>query len=109
MEGIPEEFLAKILRTLVDAGVATSTRGPNGGFALAREPASISFLDVIEAVDGPVALNACCDQGVGCDKIRTCAMDHVWRNAENAMLDVFRRTTLADVANAPSLTAWARA
>lgn len=107
MEGIPEEFLAKILRTLVDGGVATSTRGPNGGFALAREPAAISFLDIIEAVDGPIALNACCERGVGCARISDCAMDHVWRKAEDAMLDVFRRTTLADVASAPSLATWA--
>lgn len=109
LEGIPEEFLAKILRALVDAGVATSTRGPNGGFALAREPATISFLDVIEAVDGPVALNACCDRGVGCDRVSSCVMDHVWRKAEHAMLQVFRQTTLADVSTAPSLTAWAGA
>ena len=52
--GIPELFLLKVLKPLVSARVLMSLRGPTGGYRLARAPETISMLDVIEAVDGPV-------------------------------------------------------
>jgi Rrf2 family transcriptional regulator, cysteine metabolism repressor len=51
---MPERFLLQILRSLVTHGILGSTRGVEGGYALARSPEDISLLDVIEAVDGPV-------------------------------------------------------
>lgn len=52
--GIPERFLLKVLKPLVSARVLHSVKGPNGGYQLARPPAEISLLEVIEAVDGPI-------------------------------------------------------
>jgi Rrf2 family protein len=52
---MPERFLLQILRNLVSKGILTSTRGVDGGYALERKPEDISLLEVIEAVDGPVA------------------------------------------------------
>jgi Rrf2 family protein len=52
--GIPERFLLKVLKPLVDARVLLSIRGPNGGYRLARPAKSITLLEVVEAVDGPV-------------------------------------------------------
>lgn len=94
-QGIPKDFLAKILRTLADAGIVESSRGSAGGFRLAREPASVTFLDVIEAVDGRVALNQCSEHGEGCAISPACEMRDVWQAAERAMLEVFRDHTLA--------------
>ena len=54
---IPRDFLAKILRELAGAGILKSFAGMKGGYQLARRPNQISMLEVIEAVDGPVALN----------------------------------------------------
>lgn len=96
-EGVPRDFLAKILRSLVDAGLVRSARGASGGFALARNADQISFLEVIEAADGPVALNNCCDAGPGCGASRSCTMADIWRRGESAMLDVFRTTRLSDL------------
>jgi len=53
-EGIPEWFRLRVLKALVNAGVLHSVRGPHGGYRLAKPPAQITFLEVIEAVDGPV-------------------------------------------------------
>ena len=53
-QGIPERFLLKVLRPLVSARVLFSVKGPNGGYRLARNPAEISMLEVVEAVDGPI-------------------------------------------------------
>lgn len=50
---IPLDYLLKILQQLVRANVLNSVRGPHGGFTLSRPPAKISFLNIVEAVDGP--------------------------------------------------------
>lgn len=51
---MPERFLLQILRSLVTHGILQSTRGVDGGYSLARRPADISLLDVIEAIEGPL-------------------------------------------------------
>jgi len=52
---IPLEYLLKILQQLVRANVLRSKRGPRGGFSLARTPNKITMLQIIEAVEGPIA------------------------------------------------------
>ena len=54
-QGIPIKFLEAILLELKHAGVVKSTRGAEGGYALARPASEISIADVIRAVDGPLA------------------------------------------------------
>ena len=56
---IPPSFLAKIISQLWIAGLIHTSRGAKGGVTLARDPAAISLLDVVEAIDGPVSLNEC--------------------------------------------------
>ncbi len=58
-EKIPREFLAKVLLDLTEAGILKSFQGVSGGYQLARRPAQITMLDVIEAISGPVVLNLC--------------------------------------------------
>ena len=99
---VPEDFLAKILKTLVDQGLVKSTRGPHGGYALARNPVDVSFLDVIEAVEGPVALNVCLDGEDACGHSTSCTMVDVWREGQERMLDVYRQAKLADLAFKPT-------
>jgi Rrf2 family protein len=52
--GIPERFLLKVLKPLVDARVLLSIKGPNGGYRLAKPAKQITLLEVVEAVDGPI-------------------------------------------------------
>ncbi len=51
---MPERFLLQILRNLVTHGLLRSTRGVDGGYTLLRDPAEITLLDLIEAIDGPL-------------------------------------------------------
>jgi Rrf2 family protein len=51
---IPLEYLLKILHQLVRGGVLRSKRGPRGGFSLAQSPKDINFLQIIEAIEGPL-------------------------------------------------------
>jgi Rrf2 family protein len=60
---MPERFLLQILRMLVTHGILRSTRGVEGGYSLLKSPDEISLLEVIEAIDGPMAKEASPDDG----------------------------------------------
>ncbi len=100
---IPEDFLAKILKTLVDHGLVKSARGPHGGYALAQPASEISFLQVIEAVEGPIAINVCLDGDDPCGKAEACTMVSVWRRGQEKMLEVYRESKLAELALKPDV------
>ena len=91
---IPEEFAAKILKTLATRGLVRSTRGVKGGYSLAKPRSAISFLDVIEAVEGPVVVNLCLDGGDACKLTPSCTMYAVWKLGQERMLEVYRQATL---------------
>jgi Rrf2 family protein len=95
---LPREFLAKILKVLAAKGLVRSARGAHGGYQLARPPRDISFLEVIEAVEGPVQLNVCLDHKDRCDVSAGCTMYQVWKVGQDRMLEEYRKTSLADLA-----------
>ena len=94
-QGVPKKFLEKIIQDLVRAGLIQSKRGAAGGYMLARAAEVISFRDVIEALEGPIAVNACLDHGAGCDQIPRCTMIGVWNEVQQSITDVLSRTTIA--------------
>jgi Rrf2 family protein len=99
---ISESHLAKVLQRLARAGLVKSTRGPNGGFRLDKNPEEIRLMDVYEVVEGPVPQNDClfgkkvCGNG---DCIfhgllgTVCEMfaDHLRNTTLSELTDVFRR------------------
>ena len=56
---IPYRFTLKILRKIVQAGIIKSYRGVNGGYVLNKKPSEITLKDVIETIDGKIAINKC--------------------------------------------------
>src|SRR5205807_700940 len=96
---LPREFLAKILKVLAARGLVRSARGAHGGYQLARPARDISFLEVIEAAEGPVQLNICLDHKDRCDVSSSCTMYDVWKVGQDRMLEVYRRTTLSELAS----------
>ncbi len=83
-EAIPREFLAKILKDLTRAGILVSFQGVTGGYRLARGAKEISFLDVIEAIEGPVHINLCTESAkCACDQVGSCEMHQFWITQEN--------------------------
>jgi len=96
-EQIPKYFLEKVIRDLMRRGLVRARRGPGGGYQLARSPESISFKDIIEAVEGPIALNVCMDGSSNCQLKPACRMFRVWEEGQRVLLEVFAHTTLREV------------
>jgi FeS assembly SUF system regulator len=68
--GVPLPTAQKLMGRLASAGLLTSARGTGGGFLLARDASRISLADIIEAVEGPIAMTMCAD-----DARNHCALD----------------------------------
>jgi Rrf2 family protein len=94
-QGVPKKFLEKIIQDLVRRGLIKSKRGAAGGYMLARPAEAISFCDVIEAIEGPISVNACLDHELGCDQIPRCTMIGVWTEVQRSITEVLSRTTIA--------------
>ena len=96
-EQIPRTFLEKIFQQLIRDGVVRSRRGPHGGYELGRPAEELTFRDVIEAVEGPIALNVCVGEHPDCFLLGTCGMNRVWAEGQRRVMDLFQTTTIASV------------
>ena len=89
--GLPVPTVQKLVSRLSAAGLLRSTRGTGGGLQLARPAAAISLADIVEAVEGPIALTACVD-GHDCAVDHTCSVRPHWPLINTAL-----RGALADI------------
>jgi Rrf2 family protein len=96
-ERMPRQFLEKIIQELIHKGVVRSRRGPRGGYVLARPAEELTFRTVIEAVEGPISLNACTGEHADCSLLGACGMERIWREGQRRVLELFDHTTIADV------------
>ncbi len=97
-ETIPKSFLAKIFQDLAKAGILRSQRGAGGGFSLARSADQITILEVIEAIDGKIALQRCLSDVPDCERREGCPLCSLFEQAQDRLKEVFGRTTLGDLA-----------
>ena len=79
------------------SGLVRSRRGPGGGYQLSRPAETISFKDIIEAVEGPIVLNVCLENSGVCSLQPTCRMFQVWEHGQRALLEVFSETNLQEI------------
>lgn len=94
---VPNSFLAKILQRLGKASLVKSKRGVKGGFELTRPPQEISLLEVIEAIQGPVAINICAIDQALCGFSSTCTVHPVWVEIKKEVEKILRRKNFADL------------
>jgi len=98
-QGISERYLVNLMIPLVSHDLANSSRGKGGGFALAKSPAEIRLLDVIEAVEGSLAPVHCVDNPEECDRSEGCVTYEIWGKLKAAITDVLDSITLQDMVN----------
>ena len=93
---ISPAFLGKIVGSLAKAGVLTTRRGVGGGIDLARSPESLTLLEVVEAVQGPFAINQCLIHNGSCDRQSGCYVYPLWVKAQHDMKAALN-VSIADV------------
>ncbi len=96
-QDVPESFLAKIFQSLTRAGLVTSHRGAHGGFSLARPAGEITVRHIVEAIDGPISLNACVLWPEECHRSAECPMHGVWERAQERMMGVLDDVTVDEL------------
>lgn len=94
---IPEDFLKKTIQLLSVAGLIHTVRGVQGGVRLAKDPGQITIADVIAAIEGPVAINACLAPGSQCPNRQHCVISPILARAQHAFLQELSRESLADL------------
>lgn len=97
--GVPQPMTSKILKLLARAELVHSTRGAKGGYTLSRSARSITVAEIITALDGPIALTACVEEGAGdCELTAVCAARANWQRINDAIRKALDSITLHDMA-----------
>ncbi|HVP07673.1 MAG TPA: Rrf2 family transcriptional regulator [Candidatus Acidoferrum sp.] len=98
-EGIPRQFLSKILHSLRNQGLVVATKGPGGGYALAKAPERVTVTDVVSAVDGELDLERQCILGLSrCHDESACALHEPWKKLRGRFIGTIGAMTLAQAA-----------
>ena len=95
---ITPAFLTKILQPLIKEGIVGSQRGVGGGFYLAKNPAEITLLDIINSQEGPVYLNQCLVAEGACDREFFCPIHGAWADIRKEFMQTLSRYDFASLA-----------
>jgi Rrf2 family protein len=106
---IPGDYISKVIQALARAGLVESIAGRNGGAQLARTPAELSMLGIVEAVDGPVALTRCVIRPGACPRDTYCVVHGFWQLAQDGLIGLLSKTTIADICRSKDGEAFLRA
>lgn len=89
--------VSKLLKALTRSGLVVSTRGSQGGYALARPPEVITAAEIIDALEGPVAITECSADGGACDIEEFCRVGRAWQRINLSIREALQQITLADL------------
>lgn len=96
-QGISEKYLWQVINLAKASGLISSTRGPKGGYTVAKPTDQITILEIITALEGPIILVDCLDKAEACDRNSTCVTRDVWAQIEGSMKKVMSSITLQDL------------
>lgn len=96
---LSEKYAEALMSRLRIAGLVQSVRGAQGGYLLARDPATITVREVYEVMEGPDPPVACIASPSGCSRWETCVTQEVWARMHRAAMEVLESVTLADLAD----------
>lgn len=94
---ISERYLEHLILSLKTAGLVKSIRGSHGGFMLARPPADIKAIEIIEALEGPLCPVHCIDDPESCSRAEQCVTRTLWEELNRAMNRVLESRNLQDI------------
>ena len=90
--------VSKLLKAFTRGGLVTSQRGAKGGYSLARSADAITAVQIIDAIEGPVAITQCSMSHSRCGIEAVCGVGHNWQRISLAIRDALRTVTLAQLA-----------
>ena len=97
-QDLSEKYLEQIINPLTKAGMLTSYRGAQGGYALSKPPTEIAVVDILRILEGSLAPVYCvAENGETCDKLKSCNSVVVWKKIKDAKDNVVDNMTLADL------------
>jgi FeS assembly SUF system regulator len=99
--GLEIPTVAKLLKPLAQAGLVAAFRGSNGGYRLARDAGSISLVEIVEAMEGPLGMTECSLHAGACGIERSCGVRANWRRINDVVADALRGVTLAQMLAPP--------
>ena len=94
---IPISYLAKVFRILAKTGVVRSFRGSKGGYSLVRSPDEITLAEVVEAMEGSVAMFQSMGERRGCKAGAECKIRETFQAARDRMYEVLEEVTFQDL------------
>lgn len=95
---LPLPMVSKILKLLVREGILRSQRGVKGGYCLARDASAVTMAEIIAALEGPIAITECIDEGGLCSHETMCGVRTNWQRINDALLTALTGITLAEMA-----------
>jgi len=99
---LPLPTLRKLMRALTHNDLVKSVRGPRGGYKLSSQPDQISIAEIIEAIDGPIALTECAkSDGGDCQIASTCELKENWNIVNRLISNALHNVTLDAMGNMP--------
>ena len=99
--GLEAPTVAKVLKPLAQAGLVEGLRGVHGGYRLSREAADISLIQIVEAMEGPLAMTECSQSESHCGIAHQCGARANWRLINDVVADALRGFTLAQMIAPP--------
>lgn len=93
--------VSKLLKTLTKAHLVRSVRGANGGYALARSADTISAAEIIDALEGPVAITECSVDSGHCELAAACHVGSAWQRINRVIREALDDVSLEDLRSAP--------
>ena len=96
-QDISEKYLGQIVRPLITEGLVKSARGAHGGYFLAKPPKSITLKDIIEVLEGSLAIVECIDTPSLCSRMKSCLTRNIWKEVTDKVTKVLENITLEDM------------
>ena len=91
---IPREFISKILQSLRESGLISSSKGKSGGFTLAKDPSRIKLIDVVSAIDGLDMFDSCVLGFPECSPTHPCPVHNTWGSLRTQTYDMLTSETI---------------
>ena len=101
LTSLPAPMVSKTLKSLARAGLLVSHRGAKGGYTLSRRPEEVNVAEIIDSLEGPIALMECSAGPGRCEQETNCAVRDPWQRINQAILETLRHVTLRELVGPP--------